>query len=65
MGKAPVKRAKKRATCFEALLQNDLNSDVERFATHVQFCLVTNQLMQNFVAKTNGIMGNMKATDNA
>ena len=37
----------------------------ERFATHVQICLVTNQLVQNFVAKTNSIMGNMKAADNA
>ena len=46
-------------------MQNELNSVVEHFATHVQICLVTNRLIQNFVAKTNSIMGSMKAADNA
>ena len=27
---------KKRATCFATLRQNELNSDVARFTTHVQ-----------------------------
>ena len=32
----------KRATCFETLLQNELNSDVARFTTHIQTCLTIN-----------------------
>ena len=27
---------KKRATCFATLLQNELNSDVARFTTHIK-----------------------------
>ena len=27
---------KKRATCFSTLLQNELNSDVARYATHIK-----------------------------
>ena len=27
---------KKRATCFATLLQNELDSDIARFTTHVQ-----------------------------
>ena len=42
--KDTVKRAKKRATCFVTLLQNELKSDVARFTTHVQTCLATNQV---------------------
>ena len=34
----------KRATCFVTLLQNELESDVARFTTHVQTCLATNQV---------------------
>ena len=30
---------KKCATCFATLLQNELNSDVAQFTTHVQTCL--------------------------
>ena len=30
----------KRATCFATLLQNELNSDVARFTTHVRTCKV-------------------------
>ena len=32
-------RNKKCATCFATLLQNELNSDVAHFTTHVQTCL--------------------------
>ena len=34
--KVRLNRLKKRAGCFAALLQNELNSDVVRFATYVQ-----------------------------
>ena len=33
----------KRATCLATLLQNELNSDVVRFTTHVQTFVATNQ----------------------
>ena len=38
-------RQQKRATCFAALLQNELKSDVARFTSHVQTCPVTNHLV--------------------
>ena len=42
--KGMVKRGQqKRATCFAALLQNELKSDVARFTAHVQTCLATNK----------------------
>ena len=42
--KGMVKRGQqKHATCFAALLQNELKSDVARFTTHVQTCLATNK----------------------
>ena len=37
--KAAVKQAKKSATRFAILLQNELQTDVARFTTHVQTCL--------------------------
>ena len=36
----------KRANCFATLPQNELNSDVARFASHVQNCLATTQVRQ-------------------
>ena len=42
--KDTVKWAKKGATCFVTLLQNELKSDVARFTTHVQTCLAKNQV---------------------
>ena len=40
--KGTVKRASKNgATCFAILLQNELNSDVARFATHDKKNLAT------------------------
>ena len=41
---ATVKRASKSATFFATLLQNELNSDVARFTTHIQTCLETNKV---------------------
>jgi len=38
------KTAEKRATCFATLLQNELESDIARFTTHVQACIATNQV---------------------
>ena len=35
---------KKLATCFATLLQNELNSDVTRFTTHIQTDLATNKV---------------------
>ena len=46
---ATVERAKKCATCFPTLLQNELKSDVARFTTHVQTCLTTSQVVANCV----------------
>ena len=44
-GKATVKRAaKKRATCFKILLQNELNSDNARFTTQVRTCLAATKI---------------------
>ena len=40
-----LNRLKKRASCFVALLQNELNSDVVRFTTYVQICLTTTQVV--------------------
>ena len=39
-----VKRATKTATCFAAMHQNELKSDVARFTTHIQTCLAANQV---------------------
>ena len=39
---------KRRATFLATLLQNELNRDVERFTTHVQTCLATNQVVNRF-----------------
>ena len=42
--KGMVKRGQqKSATCFAALRQNELKSDVARFSPHVQTCLATNK----------------------
>ena len=35
---------KKLATCFATLLQNELNSDVTRFTTHIQTDLAANKV---------------------
>lgn len=39
-----VKRASKHSTCFEKLLQNDLNNNVARFTPTNQTFLTTNQV---------------------
>ena len=41
--KAMVKQATKRATCFTILQQDELKSDVARFTSRGQTCLVTNR----------------------
>ena len=38
-GSKPKNGQQKCATCFATLLQNELNSDVAHFTTHVQTCL--------------------------
>ena len=37
-------RRQKRSTCFATLQQNEVNSDVARFTTHVRTCLATNKV---------------------
>ena len=39
---------RQRATCSATLLQNELNSDVPRFATCVQTCFATNKVVRVF-----------------
>ena len=39
---------RERATCSATLLQNELNSDVPRFATCVQTCFATNKVVRVF-----------------
>ena len=39
---------KKHATCFPTLLQNELNSEVARFTTHVQTCQQPDLLQDRF-----------------
>ena len=46
--KASLIRASKRATFFVTLLQNELNSDVARFTTHVQTCQQPDLLQDRF-----------------
>ena len=50
----------KRTTCFVTLLQNELESDVARFTTHVQTCLATNQ-----VSLKGGKTGNISQFSNS
>ena len=38
-----VKQATTRVTCFAILQQDELKSDVARFISHGQNCLVTNR----------------------
>ena len=38
VAKGTEKWATKQTTCLATLLQNELNSDVARFTTHVQTC---------------------------
>jgi len=47
--KAEVKRAKKCATCFATLLQNELKGDVALFTTHVKTCLAKKLTLQQVV----------------
>ena len=44
------KRATKTCNWLLTLLQNELNSDVARFSTHVQTCLATNSVARIFFA---------------
>ena len=43
-----VKQATKTCNFFATLPQNELNSDVARFASHVQTCLATTQVSPFF-----------------
>ena len=47
---------KKRATCFATLLQNELNSDVARFITHIKpvFQQIRAELLKAWLALTIG-----------
>ena len=58
MSKGTEKRArKKRAACFSTLLQNELNSDVVRFTTHIKSVLQQIRLLTglNMGGKTRNI----------
>ena len=45
LGSRSGKTGNKGATCFATLLQNELNSDVARFISHVQTCPATNSVV--------------------
>ena len=38
----------KRATCLATLLQNEFNSDVALFATHIRACIATSKVARVF-----------------